>query len=111
MSPLSSRSAEIASSTIFGRVAARRLHVQARLAAREIEPARADSGVGVLPGHVNSSEGAAADPARVPDRPFGRDVDGLGVDEEAVRRSADACVDCEVDDAHATAHDEHGGRT
>ena len=64
-------------------VAAHRLHLEPRLAAGQVEPARADPGVGVLPGTCRPREVAAADPARVPDGPFGRDVDGLDVHENA----------------------------
>ena len=52
--------------------------VEARLAAGELEPARVDAGVGVLPGDVERVEVPAADPARVPDRALGGDVEGLG---------------------------------
>ena len=67
-----------------GRVAPRRQDVEPRLAARQVEPACVDAGVGALAGNVQRRERAAGDAARVPDGAFCRHVDGLGIDENPV---------------------------
>jgi len=58
--------------------------VEPGVTARELEPARVDARIGVLPRDVEGVEAPAAHPAGVPDRPFGGDVERFGVDEHPV---------------------------